>query len=237
VIAPLPQAASLEVVPVAQPLSVQERVRFAQLTRIVETNLSSFLAAGKALAEIKSSRLFREKFETFEQFARETFGLCRSTADQLVRSTATADLLMANGIELPGNTTEAVVRPVSTLPSPELQVQAWRLIQAVSPERGPTQPIASKVVRTIKNAIEPLNGANGNGHKPRHREHPTREQSFISPVRRLSAYKGFDANLVTSHVEKFSSALSAFTACRIMADRCLSCCDILSKRFPELTDA
>jgi hypothetical protein len=42
---------------------------------------------------------------------------------------------------------------------------------------------------------------------------------------------------VTSHVEKFSSALSAFTACRIMADRCLSCCAILAERFPELTDA
>jgi hypothetical protein len=83
VIAPLPQAASLEVVPVAQPLSVQERVRFAQLTRIVETNLSSFLAAGKALAEIKSSKLYREKFETFEQFARETFGLARNFQDHL----------------------------------------------------------------------------------------------------------------------------------------------------------
>ena len=235
-IAPLPQAASLEVVPVAQPLSVQERVRFAQLTRIVETNLSSFLAAGKALAEIKSSRLYREKFETFEQFARVSFGLCRSTADQLVRSQATAELLVANGVELPANTSEVVVRPVSTLPSPELQVQAWRLVQAASSKAGPTSTVSSKVCRVIKNALEP-EGSNGAGRKPRKREHPTREQSFISPVRRLSAYQGFDANLVTSHVEKFSNALSAFTACRIMADRCLSCCAILADRFPELTDA
>jgi hypothetical protein len=75
-----------EVVPAAQPLSIEEKVRFAQLTRIVETNLSSFLAAGKALAEIKNSRLYRERFSSFEEFARATFGLCRSMYDQLVRS-------------------------------------------------------------------------------------------------------------------------------------------------------
>jgi hypothetical protein len=153
----------------------------------------------------------------------------------LVRSQATAELLIANGIELPANTTEAVVRPVSSLPSAELQLQAWRLVEAVSPERGPSQPIASKVCRVIKNAIEP-EGTSSTGHKARRRDHPPRELAFVGPVTRLAAYRGFDANLVTSHVEKFSSALSVFTACRIMADRCLSCCSILADKFPELTD-
>jgi hypothetical protein len=227
-------ALTTEYPPRAAPLTVQERVRFSQLIRTVETNLNSFLAAGAALAEIKSSKLYREKFETFEEFTRITFGLARSTCDQLIRSQATAELLMANGVDLPPNTTEAIVRPVSNLPSPELQVQAWRLVQAVSPERGPSQPIASKVVRVIKNAIE-LPGES-TGHRPRKREHPSREVAFIAPVRRLSAYQGFDANLVTSHVDKFPAALAAFTAFRVMADRCLSCCSILAERFPELTD-
>jgi len=47
--------------------SIEEKVRFGQLTRIVETNLSSFLAGGKALAEIKNSRLYRERFSSFEE--------------------------------------------------------------------------------------------------------------------------------------------------------------------------
>jgi hypothetical protein len=216
-----------------QPLTTEEKIRLQQLIRTVERGLSQFLAVGAALSELRSSRLYRETHDSFESFCRETFGLARSTTDQVIRSATAAQLLIDNGIELAATTTEATVRPLSTLPA-ALQPVGWQLIQAVSPKCGPTQPIAAKVVRTIKNAIE--SPGDSNGHKPRHREHPAREQSFISPVRRLSAYKGFDANLVTSHVEKFSSALSAFTACRIMADRCLSCCSILAKRFPELTD-
>jgi hypothetical protein len=239
VVASIEQTNALESAPQpqtqTQTLTVQERVRLGQLIRTVERGLSQFLAVGAALLELRSSRLYQETHDTFESFCRETFGLARSTTDQVIRSASTAQLLIDSGVELPATTTEATVRPLSTLPA-ALQPVGWQLIQAVSPKCGPTQPIAAKVVRTIKNAIDSP-GTNGTGHKPRHREHPAREQSFISPVRRLSAYKGFDANLVTSHVEKFSSALSAFTACRIMADRCLTCCDILSKRFPELTDA
>jgi hypothetical protein len=234
VVALIEQASVPEVASI--PLTAQERVRLGQLIRTIERGLSTFLEVAKALAEVRSARLYRGTHADFQSWCRETLGLARSSVDGLIRSGEVAQLLIDSGANLPANTSEAVVRPVSTLPSPELQVQTWRLVQAVSPERGPTQPLASKVVRTIKNAIEPP-GTNGTGHKPRKREHPTREQSFISPVRRLSADKGFDAHLVTSHVEKFAQALSTFTACRIMADRCLSCCDILSKRFPELTDA
>ena len=233
-IAPLSPATSLETVPVSAPLSTEERIRLGQLVRTIERGLSNFLAVGAALLELRSSRLYRETHETFEQFCREVFGLARSSCDQVIRSAGTAQLLIDNGVTLPDNVSEAIVRPLSTLPA-ALQPVGWQLIEAASSKAGPTQPLASKIVRTIRNAIEP-EGSNGSGHKARNRDHPQRETAFISPVTRLAAYRGFDANLVTSHVEKFSSALAAFTACRIMADRCLSCCSILAKRFPELTD-
>ena len=217
------------------PLTMQERVRLGQLIRTVERGLSQFLAVGAALLELRSSRLYRETHDTFESFCRETFGLARSTTDQVIRSASTAQLLIDSGVELPATTTEATIRPVASLPA-ALQPVGWQLIQAVSPKCGPTQPIAAKVVRTIRNAIEPAGDVGNNGHK-RSRSHPSRELAFVGPVTRLASYHGFDANLATSHVEKFSSALSVFTACRIMADRCLTCCDILSKKFPELTDA
>jgi len=82
---------------------------------------------------VRSSRLYRETHSDFQSWCRETLGLARSSVDGLIRSGEVAQLLIDNGIQLPANTTEAVVRPVSTLPSPELQVQAWRLVQAVSP--------------------------------------------------------------------------------------------------------
>lgn len=238
-IAPLGQTAESYAVPafpagtepVLCPLTTEERVRLLQLERIVEKNLDGLLSAGKALAEIRSSRLYRQHFATFEHYVRERWALSRSRADELCRSNATAELLLANGATLPEGISEAALRPVSALPS-ELQIQAWRLIQAASPA-GVTQPISSKICRTLKNALDE---PGDNGSKRRSRTHPPREQSFIAPVRRLAAWHGFDAGLVTAQADKFSTALSAFTACRIMADRCLSCCAILAQRYPELTD-
>jgi hypothetical protein len=168
----------------AAPLSTEERVRFRQLQLVVERGISQFIEVGRALLEIRSSRLYRESYPTFESFCRERYALARSTVDCVIRSTQTALLLTASGIEIPKGTPEAVVRPVSTLPSPDLQLSTWKLIEAVSPERGPTQPIASKVCRAIKNAIEP--DCSGNGHKPRQREHTERETPFLRPVLRLA---------------------------------------------------
>ena len=238
-IAPLEQiAASVEAVPVAQPLSIEEKVRLRQLERQVEKNLSAFIQCGRALLEIRSSKLFRDRYATFEAYCRERFALARSSCDQLIRSASTAQLLIDSGVDMPDNASEAVVRPVSTLSSPELQVQAWRLVQAVSPERGPSQPIASKVVRVIKNAIESP-GTNGKGHKPRSRAHPSRERPFVQAAQRLGSYAGFSPEIVTSHIEKLPSAWSVYTACGKLAERCQLVRERLAERFPELvsTDA
>jgi hypothetical protein len=182
------------------PLSNQERARFRQLRIVVERGLSQFLEVGAALATIRNERLYRETHSTFESFCRERYALARSTVDAVIRSASTAQLLIGNGVELPANTSEAAVRPVSTLPSPKLQLETWKLIKAASGKRGPTQPIASKICRVIKNAIELEQGngnGSGNGHKPRQREHTDRETPFLRPVQRLATYKSFDAGLVT----------------------------------------
>jgi hypothetical protein len=218
---------------VASALSIEEKIRLRQLELVVEKNLDGLLAAGKALAEIRSSRLYRQHFATFEQYVRERWALSRSRADELCRSNATAELLLANGMTLPDGISEAALRPISALPSPELQVASWRLVQAVSPERGPSQSIASKVVRVIKNALE-APGTNGTGHKPRHREHPSRERPFVQAAQRLSAYSGFDAGIVTAHIEKLPSAWSVYTACNNLIERCHLVQERLVERFPEL---
>jgi hypothetical protein len=215
-------------------LTTEEKTRLHQLERVVEKNLHGFLETGRALAEIRSSRLYRERYPTFESYVRERWALSRSRADELCRSTATAQLLIDNGVQLPADTSEAVIRPVASLPSPELQTASWRLIEAVSPACGPTQPIAAKVCRTIKNALEP-NGTGGNGHKPRKQEHPSRERPFIQAAQRLSAYEGFDAGIVTSHIEKFPSACNVYTACSNLIKRCEAVMHSLENRFPELS--
>lgn len=220
-------------VAVSSALTPQEKVRLHQLERVVEAHLDGLLAAGKALAEIRSSRLYRQHFATFEQYVRERWALSRSRADELCRSNATAELLIASGATLPDGISEAALRPISALPA-ELQPTTWRLVEAAAPKCGPTQPVVSKVCRTIRNAIEPANGAESAGPKPRSRTHPSREVAFVAPVQRLSAYRGFDAALATAHVEKLPSALSVYSACGKMIERCESVRNTLVERFPEL---
>jgi hypothetical protein len=216
----------------ATPLSAREKIRLAQLERVIERGITEFISVGLALAEVRSARLYREKYGTFESYCRERFALARSSVDGLIRSTETALLLASNGAQIPEGTPEAVVRPVSALPSPELQVAGWKVTLAVSPERGPTAPIASKVCRVIKNAVEP--DGNGSGHKPRGREHSARETPFLRPVQRLAAYQSFNPALVTSHIERLPAAWNVYLACEELVKRCRGVQAALARRFPEL---
>jgi hypothetical protein len=224
------QACTLEVTP----LSNEERARFRQLQLVVERGLSQFLEVAAALKEIREQKYYRETHPTFESFCRERYALARSTVDIVIRSGSTAQLLIDNGAELPANTSEATIRPISSLPTPELQLAGWKLLEKVSPECGPTQPIASKVCRVIKNAIESEVNGDGNGHKPRRRDHTQKETPFLRPVQRLSAYQGFDAELVVSHVEKLPSAWNVYSACEEMIRRCRQVEQHLAERFPDV---
>jgi hypothetical protein len=93
VIAPLPQAASLEIVPASPPLSTEERIRLRHLELAIEKNLTGFVQCGRALLEIRESRLWRERYASFGDYCRERFALARSTADQLCRSTQVFEAL------------------------------------------------------------------------------------------------------------------------------------------------
>ena len=218
---------------VPAPLTIEERARRRQLILTVEKGLSNFLAVGAALLELRSSRLYRDTHETFEAFCRDVFGLARSSCDGLIRSTQTAELLMAGGAKLPEGLSEATIRPLASLP-PALQPVGWQLVEAASPKCGPTQPVVAKVCRVLRNAIEPAGVAGNNGHKPRSRAHPSRERPFVQAAQRLSAYSGFDAGIVTAHLDKLPSAWSVYTACDRLIERCEAVKERLVERFPEL---
>ena len=191
-------SSALETVPAEiTPLSTAEKIKLSVLERQVEKELGTFLSVAKALAEIRGLRLYREHFPDFSTYCRERFCLARSSVDCLIRSGETAQLLIEKGARIPAGMPEVAIRPISALPSPELQTAGWKLVQAACPDRMPSGPVSSKIVRTIRNAIEP-NGSNGNGHKPRNRSHPSREGPFVQSAQRLSAFKGFDAGIVTS---------------------------------------
>jgi hypothetical protein len=224
VIAPLPQAASLEIVSASSPLTTQEKVRLGQLVRTIERGLSTFLEVAKCLQEIRSSRLYRGTHTDFQSWCRETLGLARSSVDGLIRSGEVAQLLIERGATLPPNTSEAVIRPLASLPSPELQSEAWRLSSLVAPEgKAPSHTVTAKVSRMIREATE--------GESKR--ALPTRELMFTRPISRLAKIDSFDVNVCLLHVKSQEQAENISHACGVVADRCKAIQAKLDERFPD----
>ena len=140
---------------VSAPLSVTEQQRFRELQVEVDRNLTGFIRCGRALLEIRESRLYRERYATFTEFARERFALGRSQADQICQSTQVYETLKDSGVQVPENVPEITLRPISRLPAGDLQAQAWRLSASLSPEgKMPSHTVTAKVTRMIREATD-----------------------------------------------------------------------------------
>ena len=96
----MPATLQPELIEDAIPLTRGEKELKAQLEGIVEHGLSQFMEVGRALSELRSRRLYRTNYPTFEAYVRDRFGLARSTVDGVIRSAQTAQSLLDSGIEL-----------------------------------------------------------------------------------------------------------------------------------------
>jgi len=225
--------APLQILPALAPsLSNEERVRLRALELTIEKNLTGFIACGRALLEIRSSRLYRESHATFADYCRERFAIARSTADQLCRSTQVYETLWStladSDTPVSETTPEIVLRPLTSLPDPDLQKETWRLAASLSPDKKPTRTITARVTRMIREAV---NGQKGRMAK--NTEHSEKDVMFTRPISRLSRIRSFTPELACLHVKTPGQALSIATACQIVAERCSACCVVLEKMFPD----
>jgi hypothetical protein len=231
----------------AIPLSRSEKTCLAELEATIDTGLETFLKVGRALAQIRDRRLYREHYGTFSNYVSSRFNLCRSIADQLIRSSQVAEHLLESGYSLPANVTEAAMRPLTTLPQDnELRESCWEWISCVAPDCPPTSRLVGRVCAVVRECLESDPDENpSESHSseragfmhlgPREKKSASEPDApFIRPLLRMSSYQNFSIDLVISHVDRFESAKSLYEACTIMAERCSACCDVLAQRFPEL---
>lgn len=68
-----------------------ESARLAELEAIVTDGLNTFVTVGRALAEIRDTRLYRQSHETFEAFCRDQWGLTRTRAYELISASEIAE--------------------------------------------------------------------------------------------------------------------------------------------------
>lgn len=74
-----------------QSLSAEETELKAACIAAVRDGIEAFTKVGRALFEIRESRLYRDTHATFEDFCRDEFGMKRQRAYQLIDAASTVD--------------------------------------------------------------------------------------------------------------------------------------------------
>jgi len=181
------------------PLTSGERARLAELESVVETHLETFLSVGRALAEIRNRRLYREEHPTWELYCTRKWGFGYSRANELIRSTEIAEGLLSGpaapggDAPLPPDLSPATLRPLQKL-DPPLQSAVWRLASRVW---KPTHHVVAKIARIVENAIN--EGTNGTGTKST--PPPSEKKVFLLSVHRLADSPWFSPQLIIRGVD------------------------------------
>jgi hypothetical protein len=215
------------------PLNDEESARLHQLEDVVESNLAKFLLVGRALAEIRDRRLYRTQYPTFELYTVARFGVHANRAAQLIRSVATAEILLAgpaapNGdAPLSESVHELTMRPLSRL-QPELASECWRLACRITPQ--PNSSVVGKIVRLVEGAISQGNG----GHKARTKRVESAATSFLRPIYLLARMEFPSAEVFVCHFDKVEQAAKCDTACKELVARCELILGALRRKFLEL---
>jgi hypothetical protein len=81
-------------------LTRPERNRLLELESAVEAGLQTFHAVGRALLEIRDSRLYRSAYKTFEEYCRQRWGFSRQHALRLIDAADVQEDLTPIGVTL-----------------------------------------------------------------------------------------------------------------------------------------
>jgi len=126
--------------------------RLTSLENIIANNQHRFFDIGKALKEIRDTRLYKlTLFETFEDYAKKRWDMGRSQVYRLIDAYNVVNNLSPNGDILPGN--EAQARILVPLDSAE-QRKTWK--EFLNTGMDITAPNIKKFVAE-RNAVETSN--------------------------------------------------------------------------------
>jgi len=116
-------------------LSKSEQNKKEKLMAIVHANNLSFVEAGKALVELQKSKLYRDEFDSFDEFCKYHFGWGRSQAYRLIDASKVAEEVSPIGDV--GIANEAQARVIQTVPKPKRrQVLREAVKMATDPDTG-----------------------------------------------------------------------------------------------------
>ncbi len=117
----------------AHQLTAVEVSELLDLEITIKRNIKAFYEVGNALLHIRDKKLYREGYDTFEEYCREKWGMEKSRTYQLMDSAKVVGNLKETSttVELP--TTERQARPLASL-APAEQREVWQEAVESAPE-------------------------------------------------------------------------------------------------------
>lgn len=88
-------------------LARDERTRLEELELVIERGLDTFVEVGRALCEVRDSRLYRESFDTFENYCHGRWSLSSSHAYRMIDAARVTALISPMGEIRPSNERQA----------------------------------------------------------------------------------------------------------------------------------
>ncbi|MFC1895061.1 hypothetical protein ACFL0Q_00140 [Thermodesulfobacteriota bacterium] len=137
------------------PVDSQER-RLRDLEETISQNLTAFYEVGRALKEIRDTRLYTEVlgYSTFEEYCRDRWDMSHRHAYRLLESASVVENLKCDQlVTQPLNESQA--RPLTRLPA-ETQAKAWQEVLNTAPEGKVTaRHVTTVVAQYIRGGLPP----------------------------------------------------------------------------------
>ncbi len=129
-------------------LTPAEQNELEHLEMVIKNGWTHFLEVGHALIIIQTDRLYRDKYETFEEYCRYSLDMSRSHAYNLIGSTEVFDQLSANADIKVKPQNEFQVRSLIAVPK-EKRAWAWKKAEATG------KPVTAKLVNQVAAEFKP----------------------------------------------------------------------------------
>jgi hypothetical protein len=130
-----------------QILNKEDEPILEELEAVISKNRGAFYEVGSALMQIRTAKLYRNRFKTFDAYCNTKWDIERSYANKLIGAVKVMDNLGTIGPILPK--TEAQLRPLTKL-NPEQQRQAWHhVVNQAGCARNISAALISKVVNDL----------------------------------------------------------------------------------------
>lgn len=131
-------------------LTISETEELAHHESVVDSVIGGInqlsIIGDASLKVIRDKRLYRAQCKTFEDYCQERFGIGRNYVNRRLVFAGIIENLVPRGTKtLPA--TERQARPLTALPTPELQAEAWSNAQSAA---GKDQPSAKEVDAQVK---------------------------------------------------------------------------------------